>query len=313
MMKRCLLFIVFICYHILLFAQKDSIVSFKFRNDVTITIDYPKNFSSKKATQLIFFALPNGNTTAQTMGKKMKVGDDWHFDIQHIAAQTKFIRAANTKENIIVAYVENNAKAWPLWKRNHSNYLELIPKMIDTVSKVLQLKNYYVHLNSHSGGGSFIFGYLESQQQIPNNIQRISFLDSDYGYDSSYTQKIIAWLQSSKQHHLTVFAYNDSVVIFNGKPLVSPTGGTWYRSKLMMKDLSSPFNFTLVRNDSVQQFSANKNRINFFLVDNPEKKIYHTVQVERNGFIHSVLIGTKYENKNYLYWSKRAYENFIVE
>jgi len=35
---------------------------------------------------IILYALPNGNTTEHTMGKKKVEGDDWHFDIQHIKA-----------------------------------------------------------------------------------------------------------------------------------------------------------------------------------------------------------------------------------
>jgi len=175
----------------------------------------------------------------------------------------------------------------------------------------LHLKKYYLHLNGHSGGGSFIFGYLQAFQQIPSFVKRISFLDSDYGYDSTYTTKFIRWLSSNKQHYFSVFAYNDSVVMYNDKPLVSPTGGTWYRSKLMMKDLSKTFQFAQTKNDSIMQFSALNNRINFLLIDNPEKKIFHTTQVERNGFIHSVLIGTKFENVDYSYWKERAYTQFI--
>src|SRR5476649_1035941 len=95
------------------FASPDSVFSFRFRNDVTLTVSYPKNFSSKKNTQLILFALPNGNTTAQTMGKILKEGDDWHFDIQHIAAQAAFVRSSISDENIIVVYLENDLKAWP--------------------------------------------------------------------------------------------------------------------------------------------------------------------------------------------------------
>lgn len=293
-----------------LFASADSVFSFRFRNDVTITVDYPKSFSSKNKTQLVLFALPNGNTTAQTMGKKLNAGDDWHFDIQHIAAQTRFVRNELMQENIIVVYLENDLKAWPQWKKKHQDYLQLIPKIVDTIKEVLSIKKYSLHLNSHSGGGAFVFGFIQSQKQIPDYINRISFLDSNYGYDSTFTLKFVDWLKKNKSHHLTVFAYNDSVVIYNGKPLVSPTGGTWYRSILMMHDLANYFSFNIKRSDSVVQYSSN-NQINFFLVDNPEKKIFHTVQVERNGFIHSILIGTKQENKNYLYWDKRVYEKFI--
>ncbi len=309
-MKRTFIITFLLMMNVRLFASQDSIFSFRFRSDVIITVDYPKNFSSKNKTQLILFALPNGNTTSQTMGKKLNVGDDWHFDIQHIAAQTMFVRNELPNENIIVVYLENDLKAWPQWKKKHEDYLELIPKIVDTIKQVLAIKKYSLHLNGHSGGGSFVFGFIQSQKQIPDYINRISFLDSDYGYDSTFTLKFVDWLKRNKSHRLTVFAYNDSVVIYNGKPLVSPTGGTWYRSKLMMKDLSNYFHFAITRNDSVVQYSHN-NQINFFLVDNPDKKIFHTIQVERNGFIHSNLIGTKQENNNYLYWSKRAYENLI--
>ncbi|MBS1626897.1 MAG: hypothetical protein JSR09_07375 [Bacteroidetes bacterium] len=293
------------------FATTDSVFSFRYKNNITITVDFPSSFNKNKTTQIIFYALPNGNTTAQTMGKIFKEGDDWHFNIQHIAAQTKFIRNKIITENIVVVYLENDLKAWPSWKKQHTNYTEIIPTIIDTVIQTLHLKKYYLHLNGHSGGGAFIFGYLQAFQQIPSAVKRISFLDSDYGYDSTYTTKFINWLSSNKQNHLSVFAYNDSVVMYNGKPLVSPTGGTWYRSKLMMKDLSKKFQFTKIRNDSVLQFSALNNRINFLLIDNPEKKIFHTTQVERNGFIHSVLLGTQFENVGYNYWAERAYMQFI--
>ncbi|OIR05762.1 hypothetical protein GALL_121970 [mine drainage metagenome] len=310
-MKRTIIIIfILMMMNNVLFASADSIFSFRFRNDVTVTVDYPKYFSSKNKTQLVLFALPNGNTTAQTMGKKLNAGDDWHFDIQHIAAQTRFVRNELTNENIIVVYLENDLKAWPQWKKKHEDYLKLIPKIVDTIKQVLAIKKYSLHLNGHSGGGAFVFGFIQSQKQIPDYINRISFLDSDYNYDSTYTSKLVDWLKKSRSHYLSVFAYNDSVVVYNGKPLVSPTGGTWYRSKLMMKDLLAYFPFTIIRSDSVLQYSSN-NRINFFLVDNPEKKIFHTVQVERNGFIHSILIGTKQESKNYLYWGERAYGSFI--
>ena len=75
-------------------------------------------------------------------------------------------------------------------------------------------------------------------------------------------------VEKSTHHFLTVFAYNDSVVVFNGKPLVSAHGGTWYRSKWMMKELRA-FHFSAIAADSVMQYAANKGRIHFFLIDNP--------------------------------------------
>jgi len=293
------------------FAKSDSCIVFSFREDVRITICYPQNFTHKKTTQLILFALPNGNSTEQTMGKKMVQGDDWHYDIQHIAAQTKFVREKNIDENIVVAYLENSNKSWPAWKKKHTDYQLVIPSLVDTIIKVSSVKKYYLHLNGHSGGGSFIFGLINSYNQIPRKIKRISFLDSNYGYDSSYTHKIVNWLKISTKNCLNIFAYNDSIAKYNGKPVVSATGGTWYRTKLMLKDLQSSFSFTC-NNDSLLHYYQSRNKqINVFLKENFKEEILHTKQVELNGFVHSILINTKFENCGYTYFGERCYAEWI--
>src|SRR5215212_11289060 len=88
-------------------AKAQSLIdSFKMYGDVKITIDMPVELKKNTETILIVYALPNGNTTDQTMGKRLQPGDDWHFDIQHIKAQTAFLRM-KLEQNIIVAYMEN--------------------------------------------------------------------------------------------------------------------------------------------------------------------------------------------------------------
>jgi len=296
-----------------IFSPKDSIIYFKM-DDVSITIDVPLSKTSKKQKPiLIIYALPNGNTTEQTMGKKMEQGDDWHFDIQHIRAQTKFIRSKLSNRSVVVAYLENSQKSWPAWKAAHpEDYKERVSRLMEYLSRSLfGFDRTEVYLNGHSGGGRFIFSFLDQVGQIPSYVKRISFLDSDYGYDSTYTKKIVDWLHQNKDAYLNVFAYNDSVALYNGKPVVSPTGGTWYRSRLMMQDLSKDFSFTQTRNDSVISYSALNGRIQFFFKTNPDQKIYHTQQVELNGFIHSILCGTKLESKGYRYFDKRAYAELI--
>lgn len=277
-------------------------------NDVKITLDIPE-YNHKK-TILILYALPNGNTTAQTMGKKLQPGDDWHYDIQHIKAQTEFLRE-KLKENIAVAYLENDFKSWPLWKQKHSNFRKEIKNLVDSVSDLVPSKKKTIYLNGHSGGGSFIFGYLDGLEKIPSTIERITFLDSDYGYDSTYTPKFIAWLKANKKATLTVFAYNDSVALYNGKPIVSEKGGTWYRSHLMMQNFQSNFSFHQTRNDSLIFYRSSNNQLAFFFKTNPERKIFHTQQVELNGFIHSVLYRTKKESEGYEYFGQRAYSKLI--
>lgn len=294
------------------FGQSISkIDSFWIQGDIKVTIDRPVQFLRSYKTIITFFALPNGNTTGQTMGKKMQPGDDWHFDIQHIQAQTCFIRQELVNNNFVTIYLENSYKSWPSWKQKHPDYKMEIPHLVDSLSNLITKKNKVIYLNGHSGGGSFIFAYLAGVKQIPDNVKRISFIDSDYGYDSSYYPKISRWLKKVRGSYLNVFAYNDSIALYNGKPFVSATGGTWYRSHLMLKHLQGDYIFSQTNTDSLILFRNNNNRVQFFFKQNFNQGIYHTQQVELNGFIHSVLCGTKFDSKRYTYYSNRAYNQFI--
>lgn len=292
------------------FSQSGSIDSFRIHGDVKVTIDRPEMHWGWK-TIVCFFALPNGNTTAQTMGKKMEAGDDWHYDIQHVRAQTAFIRQHLSKQDLVVIYLENDQKSWPSWKSKHREFPSLIPHLVDSLARKVAGKHYDIYLNGHSGGGSFIFGYLFGVASIPGQVKRISFIDSDYGYDSSYYFKVKQWLTNVKGSTLTVFAYNDSIALYNGKPFVSPTGGTWYRSWLWLRMLEADFNFTQRSTDSLEIFRTYDKKILFCLKPNYDRGIYHTQQVEYNGFIHSILFGTKQESVGYEYYGKRAYGEMI--
>lgn len=281
-------------------------------NKTLTEIDIPDTLLPGKKTLLVFFALPNGNSIEWTRGKKMAPGDDWHFDIQHIGAQTRYLREVMKGHNLIVAYMANHLKSWPAWKRQTPGGPAEIKRMVDSITGMFAKYNPEVMLNSHSGGGSFIFGYIDAVSHVPAQVKRIAFIDSDYGYeDSMHTAKLSHWLAAGK-HFLSVLAYNDSVVIFNGKPLVSPTGGTWYRTQLMQRKLAESFRFKGTEDTVFRNYSALSNRIDIHLKTNPEGKIYHTEQVARNGFIHTVISGTKYGRKaKYEYWGPRIYEGFI--
>ena len=215
------------------------------------------------------------------------------------------------KQNIIVAYLENNFKSWPLWKTKRPNYIPEVQHIADTIFQLFSAKEKVLYLNGHSGGGRFIFSYMDGLKKIPSYVQRISFLDSDYGYEAAYLPILKTWLQSNKAAMLNVFAYNDSVALLNGKRFVSDTGGTWYRSFLLLRDLSAYYTFTKIQDDSLIIYQSADKRVQFYFKTNPEKKIFHTVQVELNGFIHSILMGTKKESKKYTYFGERAYKNLI--
>lgn len=290
---------------------RPGIDSFRMEPDILVAADMPVAWKKKAPSVLIFYALPNGNSIAHTMGKSLQAGDDWHVDIQHIRAQTEFLREEVPQWNWVVVYLANDQKSWPAWKKAHPDFRERIPALVDSLAARVPDSRPSIYLCSHSGGGSFLFGYLAGVSAIPARVERLAFIDSDYGYDSSYHPKVMDWLRSHPRASLQVFAYNDSVALLNGKPVVSPTGGTWYRSRLWLRHLQQDFQFTSRQSGDIMIQSAKKGRVQFYFKDNPNRGIYHTQQVELNGFIQAVLAGTRYEEKTYQYYGPRAYRRFI--
>ncbi len=291
----------------------ERLTAFTFNPDVKVRVNLPgeSSFAAGKKVLLIFYALPNGNTTDQTAGKIMKPGDDWHFNIQHIAAQTRFLRDLLKDRAVVVVYLEAAGKSWPAWRKAHGD--KLIPEIVATVKKLFPAREVDTVLSGHSGGGSFIFGYLNAVDKIPDDVTRIAFLDSNYAYDRAlgHKDKLVKWLEAPGQHSLCVLAYNDAVALLNGTNFVSAAGGTWGKSHAMQRDLAADLKFTTQTNADFERFTALDGRVQFILKENPEKKIFHTVQVERNGFIHSMVSGTTNEGKGYEYFGPRAYSNLI--
>ncbi|MDZ7633804.1 MAG: hypothetical protein U5L72_04965 [Bacteroidales bacterium] len=271
-------------------------------------------FGGADRVLLVLYALPNGNTIEQTFGKELHKGDDWHYGIQHIGAQTRFLRGVIEDRTLVVAYLENNRKSWPAWTAATPDYRDQVKRMVNDISAIFAPWQPDLVLNGHSGGGRFIFSYIDSHDVIPPAVKRIAFLDSNYGYDDTiYGPKIVSWLKSGSDRHLCTLAYNDSVVIYNGKPLVSPTGGTWYRSRMMKDYFAESFRLKERQRDSLIWFTSPGRKIQFIFKPNPEGKIYHTLQVEYNGFIHSMMSGTRYEQKGYRYFGDRAYSDLIAD
>jgi hypothetical protein len=263
-----------------------------------------------KPTRLVLYALPAGNTIEQTIGRELKAkDDDWHFNIQHIAAQTRWLRTRQTDANVVVAYLECAEKSWVLWRRKNPGHEK---RIIDAARAPFPQAK--VVLTGHSAGGSLTFGYFDRIEAIPPEIERIAFLDSNYAYDSAqgHGTKLAAWLAGSPEHRLVVLAYQDYIALLDGKTFVSENGGTWGRSRAMLADLAVKFPFARNDNAGLQRHTALDGRVEFLLKENPEKKILDTVQVEQNGFIHAMLTGTERAGQGYEYLGKRAYEEFVA-
>jgi len=293
----------------------ERILTLRFDPEISVHINAPseKIFDPNKKSLLILYALPNGNSIEWTIGKKIKPEDDWHYDIQHIGAQTRFLREHYKDANIIVAYLMTDDKSWPKWRRETANSQLVILSLVDSLASMFQSFDTKIVLSGHSGGGSFIFGYLNSVEKIPSNVERITFLDSNYGYEDSFKhgERMTEWLNESNEHYLSVIAYDDREVKINGKNIVSPTGGTYYRSKLMKAKLEKDYEFTDNSDTSFTRYTALNGRVQFQLKENPNVEIFHTVLVERNGFIQSIISGTEYEEKNYKFWGEICYEKWI--
>lgn len=280
---------------------------------VRALINSPAVFATNKAVRLVLYALPNGNTIEQTIGRKMKPGDDWHFDIQHIGAQTRWLRDHIHDANMVVVYLECSEKSWPAWRRKNDPDNKRIPEIVEALRQRFAEQPVKLVLTGHSGGGSFTFGFLNGVERIPDDVERIAFLDSNYAYESKqgHGDKLARWLEASDYHYLCVLAYHDNVALLNGKTFVSEAGGTWGRSRVMREDLAAKLAFTREADAEFQRFTALDGRIKFFLKENPDKAVLHTRQVELNGFIHAMLSGTELESKDYTYFGPRAYGRWI--
>ena len=69
---------------------------------VTATIVAPAHLDLTKRVDLILYALPNGNSTAETIGRSLAEGTNWRYDIQHIGAQTRALRARGLEQAIVI-------------------------------------------------------------------------------------------------------------------------------------------------------------------------------------------------------------------
>ncbi|MDD8017725.1 MAG: hypothetical protein PHP42_05090 [Bacteroidota bacterium] len=267
-----------------------------------------------KPTILILYALPNGNSIEMTFGRRMKRNLDWHYDVQHIGAQTRFLRSVLPDKNIIVAYLETNERSWPAWRKKHDNGNSEIARIVNMLRYETGDPNSVV-LSAHSGGGSFVSGFLNEFDTIPSYVARIAYLDANYSYDDSldHGKKLLQWLKADSSHHLEVIAYDDREIMVNGKKIIGPTGGTYRATQKMIQRFREETDFNERQDSTIQRYTAFHGHAEFIIHTNPDTLILHTVLVEKNGFIHFILQGTPYEEKNYIFFGKRVYSKFITD
>ena len=269
---------------------------------------------SARPTRLIFYATPNGNDIAQTMGSALAPGTDWHFDIQHIAAQTRRLREVDTRENIVLACVCADGRSWPAWRQKHADNAALIRALVENARKRIPGAPVRVTLSGHSGGGSFMWAFLNSSPAIPDYVDRIAFLDANYSYSNKEGNgdKLLAWLGSDASLHLVVLAYDDRNITLNGKLVVGPDGGTYRASRRMLDDFGKQTAFTQEKQGVFDQAEGIQGQCLFLIHRNLENKILHTALVgEMNGFLMAMTQGTPEAKQWGVFGGPRAYMAWV--
>ena len=282
---------------------------------VTATIVAPSQLDASKRIDLILYALPNGNTTLQTIGRRMHEGLDWHYDIQNIGAQTRALRARGMPQAIVV-YLEADKRSWPAWRQS-LGYPQANARIVEIVDQIRYAvgnpDDMSVTLTGHSGGGSFMFGFIEGQDSLPQWLERIAFLDANYNFEWKHGEKLVKWLRGNPRNTLVILAYDDRNIMLDGKKVVSETGGTWRASERMINYLREPFEFRMDTAGDFRRFRASQ--IIALLHPNPENKILHTSMIgDMNGYMHAMLVRRpSYDGGETLLKASRAYEQWTAD
>ena len=248
------------------------------------------------------------------MGCQMVAGLDWHFDIQHIAAQTRKLRSLDADHNIVLACIEADSRSWPAWRKKHEDYRELIPRIVEGIKGFISSNPIEVVLACHSGGGSFIWGYLESFDAVPSEVSRFAILDANYSFseEMKHGTKLLQWLEGDDSRHLVVLAYDDREITYQGKRVVGPTGGTYRATYRMLDYFQQHLEIANSHQGAFDEFRALDGRLQMFIHRNPNNKILHTALVgDMNGYLHALTLGTPLEAKWGAFAGPRAYLDWI--
>ena len=280
---------------------------------VTATMVAPAQLDRARRIDLILYALPNGNSTDETIGRTLAAGAGWRYDIQHIGAQTRALASRGLSQPVVV-YLEADTKSWPEWRRvrgyerANARIVELVNQVRTVLGNPPQLA---VTLTGHSGGGSFAFGFIDGQDSLPAWLERIAFLDSNYSFEPRHGEKILAWLGSDPRHMLVVLAYDDREITLDGKKVVSDSGGTWRASARMMLAVGARLPLAADTLGDFLRYRASQ--VEFDLHPNPANRILHTEMIgEMNGYMHALLAGrTEYERGGTVLKGPRAYAQWI--
>ncbi len=284
----------------------------RLHNGVRVFIDAPADLPADRPRRLVFYATPNGSTIEQTLGCAAGNGRDWRFDIQHVAAQVRRLRELDQSQGLLFAVVQAPRLSWPAFRSEQEDAGRFINGLVASLAAELHCER--VVLTGHSGGGSFFFGWLNSLDALPPLIDRVVLLDSNYAYsdDNRHGDKLLAWLGGDHARRLVVIAYDDREIVYNGRKVVGPDGGTFRASQRMLARFRRDVGFTEETVGPFLHIRSPSGQIEFFIHPNPDNRILHTALVgEMNGLLLGLTVGTDLAGQWGEFGGPRAYSNWI--
>lgn len=282
--------------------------------DVRAVIKVAGEFDPKRPTRLVVYATPNGNTIEQTFGCGPAAGLDWHFDIQHVAAQIRRLRESTPGENVVLACIEADGLSWPAWRKKHTDSAGRSRRVIDWLRGRLPGVEPRVTLTGHSGGGSFVFAFIDAAETIPKFVERIAFLDSNFSYSDAagHGDKLLAWLRADAGRRLSVIAYDDRKMTLNGKLVVGPDGGTYRATQRMLARFGRDVTLNETQAGDFLNHSGLGGRIAVRVHSNPKNAILHTALVgEMNGLLQVLTEGEAKARAWGVFGGPRAYTKWV--
>ena len=185
--------------------------------------------------------------------------------------------------------------SWPAFRQAEKNANAIIAGIVRDASQALGTQR--LILSCHSGGGSFLFGYIDDHDEIPATIERFVFLDANYSYsdDKRHGDKLLAWLKGNAARRLVIIAYDDREITSGGKKVVGPTGGTFRATQRMLARFRKDLQLDEEKLGPFVHTSGLNGQIEFFVHPNPDNKILHTALVgEMNGLLEGLTVGTSF-------------------
>ncbi|MFO1063120.1 MAG: hypothetical protein U0892_04505 [Pirellulales bacterium] len=145
-------------------SPNESVCLVTLQDGVRVYVNAPSNANADHPRELIVFAVPNGNTLEETLGAVSPDAEMWRYDIQHVLAQVRLYRDRCTESAVMLAVVEAPKLSWPTYRQSTPDANHRIGAIVDALTDQLQADR--VILSGHSGGGSFLFGYIDSRGTI---------------------------------------------------------------------------------------------------------------------------------------------------